>query len=87
MFDHSRTWIQFNYACVLIAYVMLGTSFFLMPLNIATKGYLAMGIIFLSGSLITLVKTLHDNRIQGEVTSKLERAKQDKLLEDYVKNN
>ena len=87
MFDHSKTWIQFNYACVITAYVMLGASFVLMPLNIATKGFLAMGVIFLSGSLVTLVKTLHDQRIQGEVASKIERAKQDKLLQDYAKNS
>ncbi|MEL7490252.1 MAG: YiaA/YiaB family inner membrane protein [Pseudomonadota bacterium] len=87
MFEHSKTWISYNYLCVFVAYIMLSFSLFLMPINLATKGYLAMGIIFLSGSLVTLVKTLHDNRVNGEVSSKLERAKQDKLLQDYVQNS
>ncbi|MEL7487110.1 MAG: YiaA/YiaB family inner membrane protein [Pseudomonadota bacterium] len=87
MFEHSKTWITFNYACVFTAYVMLVMSLFLMPVNLATKGYLGMGIVFLSGSLVTLVKTLHDLRIANEVSSKLERAKQDRLLQDYVQNS
>ncbi len=84
MYEHSRTWISFNYICVAMAYAMLGASLFLMPVNIATKGYLLMGIVFLSGSLVTLVKTLQDLRIQGEVSNKIERAKQDQLLRDYA---
>ena len=87
MFEHSKTWISYNYACVFIAYIMLSFSLFLMPINLATKGYLAMGIVFLSGSIVSLVKTLHDLRVQREVSSKLERAKQDQLLKDYVENN
>ncbi|MEO0613813.1 MAG: YiaA/YiaB family inner membrane protein [Pseudomonadota bacterium] len=87
MLDHSKTWINFNYLCVALAYGMLGVSLFLMPVNLATKGYLGMGIIFLSGSLVTLVKTLHDLRIQTDVTTKIERAKQDKLLQEFVAQN
>ena len=84
MLGHSQTWITFNYVCVGVAYLMLAMSLFLMPINLATKGYVGMGIIFLSGSLVTLVKTLHDLRVQGNVSNKLERAKQDKLLQEYV---
>ena len=87
MLEHSKTWINFNYVCVFVAYAMLGASLFLMPVNIATKGYLAMGIIFLSGSLVTLVKTLHDLRVNNDVSTKLERAKQDKLLQEYAQNS
>ena len=87
MLTHSKTWINYNYFCVIVAFAMLGGSLVLMPINLATKGFLAMGIVFLSGSLVTLVKTLHDLRVQEDVSSKLERAKQDKLLQDYVTNN
>lgn len=87
MLSHSNTWVNFNYVCVFVAYVMLAASLVLMPVNLATKGYIAMGVIFLSGSLVTLVKTLHDLRVEREGLSKLERAKQDKLLQDYVVNS
>ena len=87
MFDQPKNWINFNYACVTVAFLMIGASLVLMPVNLATKGYLAMGVVFLSGSLVTLVKTLHDQRVSSDVTAKLERAKQDKLLKEYVENN
>lgn len=84
MQSHSQLWINYNYLCVFVAFALLGASLFFMPVNFATKGYLAMGIVFLSGSLVTLVKTLHDIRVSSEVSHKLERAKQDKLLQEYV---
>ena len=84
MLGHSQTWITYNYICVGVAYAMLAMSLFLMPINLATKGYVGMGIIFLSGSLVTLVKTLHDLRVQSDVSTKIEMAKQDKLLQEYA---
>jgi len=86
MLNPSKTWINFNYTCVGTAYVMIGAALWLMPINLATKGYLAMAVIFLSGSLVNLVKTLYDLRLEGETSKKLERAKQDRLLEEYAVN-
>ncbi|MDG1417007.1 MAG: YiaA/YiaB family inner membrane protein [Maricaulis sp.] len=84
MLGQSKLWITFNYACVIVAYAMLGLSLLLMPVDISTKGYVGMGILFLTGSLITLVKTLQETRINEQFSSKVERAKQEKLLSDYV---
>ena len=47
MLGHSQTWITYNYICVGVAYAMLSMSLFLMPINLATKGYVGMGIISL----------------------------------------
>ena len=87
MLTHSNTWINFNYICVLAAYIMLGAALFFIPTDLATKGYIGMGIVFLSGSLVTLVKTLHDVRAEGQTSSKMERVKQDKLLQEYVQTS
>ena len=87
MLEHSKTWISFNYTCVTVAYVMLLGFVLFAPVDMPTKGYLAMGIVFLSGSLVTLVKTLHDQRVAGDVSAKLERAKHDKLLKEYIEQN
>ena len=84
---HSNTWINYNYVCVGVAYAMLALSLYLMPINLATKGYVAMGIIFLSGSLVNLVKTLSDLKVQADLSNKIERAKHDKLLQEYVTNS
>ncbi len=87
MLTPSQTWINYNYVCVGVAYCMIATSLWLMPINLATKGYLGMAVIFLSGSLVNLVKTLYDMRIEGETAKKLERAKQDRLLEEFAVNS
>jgi hypothetical protein len=84
MLGQSKIWITFNYACVMAAYGLLGLSLLLMPVDLSTKGYLGMGIIFLTGSLVTLVKTLQEVRINEQFSSKVERAKQEKILSDYV---
>jgi len=86
MLNPSKTWINYNYACVGAAYMLIGSSLWLMPVNLATKGYLLMAVVFLSGSLVNLVKTLYDLRLEGETAKKLERAKQDRLLEEYAVN-
>jgi len=84
MLEHSKTWINFNYTCVATAYTMMAIAIAYMPVDMATKGYIAMGLLFLSGSLVTLVKTLHDVRVGTEFTNKLEKAKQEKILNEYV---
>ncbi len=84
MLGQSQLWITFNYGCVIAAYAMLGLSLILMPVDLSTKGYVGMGVLFLTGSLVTLVKTLQEQRINEQFTSKVERARQEKLLSDYV---
>ena len=84
MLEHSKTWVNFNYACVLSAYGLMAGSLILMDVNIATKGFWAMGIVFLSGSLVTLVKTLTDVRLQSMTSEKVARARQDQLLTEYA---
>jgi hypothetical protein len=84
MLEQSKLWIRFNYACVAAAYALLGLSLILMPVDLSTKGFVGMGVVFLSGSLVTLVKTLQETRINQQFSSKVERAKHEKLVSDYV---
>ena len=83
MTEHSKMYITFCYFCVIVALVMLGGSIWFMPVNFATKGYLAMGILFLSGSLVTLIKTLRDVQESEKSLAKLEKAKNEQLLKEY----
>lgn len=87
MQDHSKAWIVFNYGCVATALFLLSLSLFLMPVDLSTKGYVGMGIVFLSGSLVSLVKTLYDVRTASETHNKLEQAKQEKILSEFVTNS
>jgi hypothetical protein len=80
----NQTYIMFNTASVGAAYFMLGLSLWLAPVNLATKGYWAMGILLLTGSLVNLVKYRTDERLSAEMTAKIEKARNEKLISEYV---
>lgn len=84
MQNYSKAYILFNYACVAASYVMLSLPLFLMDEPLATKGYVGMGILLLTGSLVTLVKLEQDKRIAEQTSAKIEAAKQEKLLNEYA---
>lgn len=80
----NQTYIMFNTAAVGAAYFMLGLSLWLAPVDLSTKGYWAMGILLLTGSLVNLVKYRTDERLSAEITAKIEKARNEKLISEYV---
>ncbi|TGQ16743.1 MULTISPECIES: YiaA/YiaB family inner membrane protein [unclassified Mesorhizobium] len=80
----NQTYILFNTVSVGAAYFMLGLSLWLAPVDLSTKGYWAMGVLLLTGSLVNLVKYRTDERISAETTAKIEKARNDKLISEYV---
>ncbi|BAB49585.1 YiaA/YiaB family inner membrane protein [Mesorhizobium japonicum] len=80
----NQTYIMFNTASVGAAYFMLGLSLWLAPVDLSTKGYWAMGILLLTGSLVNLVKYRTDERLSAEMSAKIEKARNEKLISEYV---
>lgn len=80
----NQTYIMFNSISVGAAYFMLGLSLWLAPVDLSTKGYWAMGILLLTGSLVNLVKYRTDERLSAEMTAKIEKARNEKLISEYV---
>ncbi|TPN85717.1 hypothetical protein FJ987_14875 [Mesorhizobium sp. CU2] len=80
----NQTYILFNTISVGAAYFMLGLSLWLAPVDLSTKGYWAMGVLLLTGSLVNLVKYRTDERISAETTAKIEKARNEKLISEYV---
>ena len=77
--------ILINMAGVALAYGLLGLSLYLSTdVPLATKGYWGMGILLLTLSLINVVKYRFDNRSWEDRLNKIEQAKNEKLLEDFV---
>jgi hypothetical protein len=77
-----------NGAGVAIAYALLGISLWLSTeVPLATKGYWAMGIVLLTLSLINVVKYRFDSRSTEDRIRKIEDAKNEKLLEEYVNDD
>ena len=76
--------VFFNAAGVVVAYVMLGLSLYLAPVDLSTKGYWGIGILLLTLSLVNFVKYKFDERLNEDRINKLEEARNEKLLEEFV---
>ena len=82
---HSPAWVVFTYVSFAAAFAMVVVGIILMPIDLAMKGYLAMGIVMLIQSCITLTKTIRDNEEAGKLASRIEDAKTERLLMDVAK--
>ena len=82
---HSHSWIVFTYVSFAAALAMVVGGIVLMPLDLAMKGYLAMGVVMLVQSCMTLTKTIRDNDEAGKLVNLIEDAKTERLLMDVVK--
>ncbi len=70
---------------VLIAYVMLALSLYLSTdVPLSTKGYWGIAVLMLTLSLINFVKYRFDNRLSEDRLQRLEDARNEKILEDFV---
>jgi hypothetical protein len=80
----NHAYIAFNGAAVAVAYFMLALSIWLAPVDLSTKGYWGMGILLLTAALVNFVKFRMDDKIAEELASKVEKARNDKLITEYV---
>ena len=81
---NNQIYIMFNGLGVAIAYGMLALSVWLAPVDLSTKGYWGMGVFLLTCALVNLVKYRLDDRVQQERLYKLETAKNEKIIQDYI---
>jgi hypothetical protein len=82
---HSPAWVVFTYVSLAAALAMVVLGIILMPIDLAMKGYLAMGVAMLIQSCITLTKTIRDNDEAGKLVNRIEDAKTERLLMDAAK--
>ena len=80
---HSQSWVVFTYVSFIAALAMVVVV--LAPIDLAMKGYFAMGALMLIQSCITLTKTIRDNDEAGKLVSRIEDAKTERLLMDVAK--
>jgi len=80
----NSIYILFNGVGVATAYGMLALSIWLAPVDLSTKGFWGMGVFLLTLSLVNFVKYRVDARASEDRITKLEEAKAEKLLTDYV---
>ncbi len=77
-----------NGAGVALAYFLLGVSLWLSTeVPLATKGYWGMGIVLLTLSLINVVKYRFEAQSHADRIRQIEDAKNERILEDFVKDD
>lgn len=75
----------FNGAAVVVAYGMLALSLWLSPdVPLSTKGYWGIGILMLTLALVNFVKYRFDDRLSSDRLQRLEDARNERLLSEYV---
>lgn len=76
---------NFNLGGVIASYIFLGLSLWInTDVSLSTKGFWALAVVMLTISLVNFVKYKFDARIAADRLSRLEQAKNEKLLSEYV---
>lgn len=66
-----------------VALAAMTAGIAILPVTLAAKGYLIMGTFFLSGSAISLSKTLRDQHESKRWNNKLVEARAEELIKRY----
>ncbi len=77
---HSRAWVGFCYFSFLAALGMMALGIIWLPVDFATRGYLAMGAAMIVQSTVILTKTLRDEHEGSLLHRRIEDARVDELL-------
>ncbi len=79
---NSKAWIFFCYASFAVALGVTAIGIWGMEISLAMKAFLAMGLLFTTGSAFTLAKTLRDEHEAAQFHRKLDDAKTERLLRE-----
>ncbi|MFE1600221.1 YiaA/YiaB family inner membrane protein [Methylobacterium sp. ID0610] len=83
--QHTSAWVAFTYASFLGSATMVGGGILFLPLDLWIKGYLAMGVVMLVQSCITMVKTVRDVHESKRMLNRIEDARAERLLMEMSK--
>lgn len=77
--------MAFNAIGVAAAYVLLGISLWLSTdVPLSTKGFWGIAVLLLTLSLVNFVKYRFENQARVDRINRIEEAKNEKILEDFV---
>ena len=82
---HSSSWVTFTYASFAASLGMVGAGILFLPIDIWMKGYLAMGVVALVQTCITMTKTIRDMHVASKMVNRIEDARAERLLMEVGK--
>ena len=73
-----QVWLNFA-----VAFGATLTGCWFLPVDLWTKGFMVMGVLFTVGSSFTLAKTLRDDHEAQKLNRRVDNARTEKLIQEY----
>jgi hypothetical protein len=88
MYEHgiqrdSAAWRGFVKVSFLLAAAAVGVGIYFLPADYWAKGYMGMGMLFLTGSSIMLTKTIRDEHEAQKIIHQIQEVKTERLLKGH----
>lgn len=80
--QNSKAYVFFTYISFAVALGATLIGAWMTEMTLEMKGFITMGVLFLTGSSITLAKTIRDQHEAERFHNRLEDAKTEKLLRE-----
>lgn len=80
---HSSGWIAFTQANFAITAAAMAIGVWAMPVTFWIRAFMGIGLLALISATVTVSKTVRDVHEAGKVTSKVETAKVERILNDF----
>ncbi len=78
--QHSGAWATFTYVSFAASVAMVALGILFLPVDLATRGYMAIGMLMLVQSSITATKTVRDQHEGARLHKRIEEARVEELL-------
>ena len=78
--QNSKAYVFFTYVSFAVALVVTLLGTWMSGMTPEMKGFLTMGVLFLTGSTLTLAKTIRDEHEAQRFHNRIEEAKTERLL-------
>jgi len=79
----TDAWMFQAWAAFLVAFGTMGVGIVFLPVDGWTRGFLAMGLLFVVNACFTLAKTVRDNHEASRLINRISDAKAEKLLHEF----
>lgn len=83
----SAGWQFFVRTSFVLAMTAVATGVYFLPVDAWTRGFMAIGILYLVGSSFTLAKALRDEHEANRFINQVREAKNERLLSEFEMKN
>ena len=84
---HSMAWKNFTIASFVVSFAMTGVGILFLPIDMWMKGYLAMGVLMVVQTCVTVTKTQRDIHEATKLVNRIEDARTERLLMEVGKTS